>query len=192
MKSQSVRLTNGETIDNVVEVQFSQDGQAVLQLDVTDHAIRFGIEELLKFYKGKIDHIYVWHRCNGELCHTKVYGGESDLFDSQLREIAKEIEIAYPAIVAEESERCEHTGMTRDELESICGTDSQPAQITAIDREIKCGCCTLTALFNDGSTRALFSYYIDELTFSDADLIGLTAAEAHNLRAHRDVEYLRS
>lgn len=94
--------------------------------------------------------------------------------------------------IAEESERCEHTGMNRDELESICGTDSQPAQITAIDREIKCGCCTLTALFNDGSTRALFSYYIDELTFSDADLIGLTAAEAHNLRAHRDVEYLRS
>ncbi len=89
--------------------------------------------------------------------------------------------------IAEESERCEHTGMTRDELESICGTDSQPAQITAIDREIKCGCCTLTALFNDGSTRALFSYYIDELTFSDADLIGLTAAEAHNLRAHRDL-----
>lgn len=106
-KHTSVKLTNGETIENVVEVQFSLidktnadnlriTGVRLLQLDVTDRATRFGIDDLIKFYDGKIDHIYVWHRSNGTLCHTKVYGEETDVFDSQLIEIAKEIEIAYP------------------------------------------------------------------------------------------------
>ena len=67
-----------------------------------------------------------------------------------------------------------------------------PAQITAIDREIKCGHCTLTGLLNDGSTRKLFSFYIDELSFADSDLIGLTEDEAHELFRSRDVAYLRS
>lgn len=66
------------------------------------------------------------------------------------------------------------------------------AQITAIDREIKCGHCTLTGLLNDGSTRKLFSFYIDELSFADSDIIGLTEDEAHQLRQSRDVAYLRS
>lgn len=104
----SVKLTNGETIENVVEVQFSLidktnadnlriAGVRLLQLDVTDRATRFGIDDLIKFYDGKIDHVYVWHRSNGTLCHTKVYGDETDVFDAQLLEIAKEIEIVYPA-----------------------------------------------------------------------------------------------
>lgn len=76
-------------------------------------------------------------------------------------------------------------------IEGWCSVDGPP-QITAIDREIKCGHCTLTGLLNDGSTRKLFSYYIDELSFSDADLIGLTEDEAHKLFRSRDVAYLRS
>ena len=66
------------------------------------------------------------------------------------------------------------------------------AQITAIDREIKCGHCTLTGLLNDGSTRKLFRFYIDELSVSDADLIGLTEDQSHELFRSRDVAYLRS
>ncbi len=66
------------------------------------------------------------------------------------------------------------------------------AQITAIDREIKCGHCTLTGLLNDGSTRKLFSFYIDELSFADSDIIGLTEDEANELFRSRDVAYLRS
>ena len=93
----SVKLTNGETIENVVEVQFSANGNPILQIDITDKASKLGVDGLLKFYDGKIDHVYVWHRSNGTLCHTKVYGDETDVFDSQLLEIAKEIEIAYPA-----------------------------------------------------------------------------------------------
>jgi len=102
----SVKLTNGETIENVVEVQFSLidktnadnlriTGVRLLQLDVTDRATRFGIDDLIKFYDGKIDHIYVWHRSNGQLCHTMVYGNETSLFDNQLLEIEKELQIAY-------------------------------------------------------------------------------------------------
>lgn len=77
------------------------------------------------------------------------------------------------------------------EVSQAVGSPRTP-QITAIDREIKCGSCTLTGLLNDGSTRKLFSYYIDELSFSDADLIGLTEDEAHKLFRSRDVAYLRS
>ena len=70
--------------------------------------------------------------------------------------------------------------------------EAAPPQITAIDREIKCGYCTLTGLLNDGSTRKLFSYYVDELSFADSELIGLTEDQAHQLRHNRDVAYLRS
>lgn len=84
-----VRLTNGETIEHVLEVQFSADG-GILQIDVTDHAIRFGIQGLLSF-NGRIEHIYVWHLSNGQLCHTKVYGAETSLFENQLAEIEKEL-----------------------------------------------------------------------------------------------------
>ena len=70
--------------------------------------------------------------------------------------------------------------------------EAAPPQITAIDREIKCGYCTLTGLLNDGSTRKLFSYYVDELSFADSELIGLTEDEAHKLFRSRDVAYLRS
>lgn len=68
----------------------------------------------------------------------------------------------------------------------------EPPRITAVDREIKCGSCTLTAILNDGSTRKLFSFYVDELSFSDSELIGLTEAQAHELRHSKDVAYLRS
>lgn len=89
-----VRLTNGETIEHVLEVQFSADG-GILQIDVTDHAIRFGIQGLLSFFNGRIEHIYVWHLSNGQLCHTKVYGAETSLFENQLAEIEKELTIAH-------------------------------------------------------------------------------------------------
>lgn len=65
-------------------------------------------------------------------------------------------------------------------------------KITAIKRESIYGSCTLTATFDDGCEKLLFSYYIDELAFADADLIGLTEDEAHQLRQKRDTEYLRS
>lgn len=82
--------------------------------------------------------------------------------------------------------------LTDDGLDVAVRAVVEPPRITAIDREIKCGSCTLTGLLNDGSTRKLFSYYVDELSFADSELIGLTEDEAHKLFRSRDVAYLRS
>jgi len=64
--------------------------------------------------------------------------------------------------------------------------------ITSVKSETAYGSCTLTALFSDFSERRLFSFYIDELCFSTDELIGLTEAQAHELRHSKDVAYLRS
>lgn len=64
--------------------------------------------------------------------------------------------------------------------------------IQAIDRTTKYGSCTLVGFFSDNAERKLFSYYIDELSFADSELIGLTEEQAHQLRTQRDVAYLRS
>ena len=52
----------------------------------------------------------------------------------------------------------------------------------------------VSATFDDGTTKALFSFYPDEIEFENegAELIGLTEAEAHALRHRKDVAYLRA
>lgn len=87
-------------------------------------------------------------------------------------------------------EVCEHTGMTRDELESICGR-VEPI-IESIDRQIKNGDCTLVGLFSDNAERKLFSFYVDELSFDDSELIGKTETEAHHLNQQKTVAYLQA
>lgn len=64
--------------------------------------------------------------------------------------------------------------------------------IVSIRRESVYGSCTLYATYTDAQESILFSYYIDELAFSDAELIGKTEKEAHDLRLAKDVAYLRS
>lgn len=64
--------------------------------------------------------------------------------------------------------------------------------ITSIAREVFMGYATLTATLTDGTSTRLFSYYIDELSFSSAELVGLTVEQACRLRHARDVAYLRS
>ena len=51
----------------------------------------------------------------------------------------------------------------------------------------------LTATFDDGSRKELFTFYPDEIGFENegAELIGLTEAEAYALYRRKDVEYLR-
>ena len=48
------------------------------------------------------------------------------------------------------------------------------------------------ATFDDGTRKALFSFYPDEIRFDEGELVGLTEAEAHELRRRKDVEYLRA
>ncbi len=46
--------------------------------------------------------------------------------------------------------------------------------------------------YNDGTEETLFSFYPDELSFSEREFIGLTRDQAFSLRHRKDVSYLRS
>jgi hypothetical protein len=50
----------------------------------------------------------------------------------------------------------------------------------------------VTATYEDQSTEKLFSYYPDEISFRASEFIGLTRAEAVELRSRKDIAYLRS
>jgi len=50
---------------------------------------------------------------------------------------------------------------------------------------------SVTATFDDGSKEKLFTFYPDELSFTEGEFIGLTADKAHHLRHKRDVAYLQ-
>ena len=48
------------------------------------------------------------------------------------------------------------------------------------------------ATFEDGSTKSLFPFYPDEISFGASEFIGLTEQEAMALRHRKDVAYLQS
>ena len=48
------------------------------------------------------------------------------------------------------------------------------------------------ATFEDGTTKTLFSFYPDEISFQPSEFIGLTEAEAQDLRHRKDVAFLKS
>jgi hypothetical protein len=48
------------------------------------------------------------------------------------------------------------------------------------------------ATFEDGSTKTLFSFYPDEISFREHEFVGLTEQEAHTLFQKKDISYLRS
>ncbi len=50
----------------------------------------------------------------------------------------------------------------------------------------------VTATFDDGETKELFSFYPDEITFVESELLGLTRKQVGELRTRKDVAYLRS
>lgn len=54
------------------------------------------------------------------------------------------------------------------------------------------GQTTATATMSDDTTVELFGFYPDEIRFTEAELIGKTAAEAAALRRQRDISYLQS
>lgn len=64
--------------------------------------------------------------------------------------------------------------------------------IVSIRRETSSGYCSLYATCTDGKETLMFAFFTDELHFSDAELIGKTEKEAHDLRLAKDVAYLRS
>ena len=48
------------------------------------------------------------------------------------------------------------------------------------------------ATFEDGSTKTLFAFYPDEVTFRASEFVGLTEEDAHSLYQQKDTSYLRS
>ena len=48
------------------------------------------------------------------------------------------------------------------------------------------------ATFEDGTTKTLFSFFPDEISFTPTEFIGLTEEEAHSLFQRKDTTYLRS
>ena len=48
------------------------------------------------------------------------------------------------------------------------------------------------AEYDDGTSGLLMTYYPDELSFSEDELIGLTEEQAFKLKHDKDVAYLRS
>lgn len=45
--------------------------------------------------------------------------------------------------------------------------------------------------FSDGTSKTLFSFYPDEISFEEKELLGMTEGQAHQLRHNKDVDYLR-
>lgn len=73
------------------------------------------------------------------------------------------------------------------------------ARITAVDfteSAVAPGVVTAVCTLGDGTgptaTLGLFTFYRDELAFTADELVGLTEAEAHQLRHDKDVRYLQS
>lgn len=48
------------------------------------------------------------------------------------------------------------------------------------------------ATFEDGSSKSLFTFYPDEISFQASEFIGLTEEEARSLLQQKDSTYLRS
>ncbi len=48
------------------------------------------------------------------------------------------------------------------------------------------------ATFEDGTTKRLFSFYPDEVSFTPSDFVGFTEEEAHSLFQRKDTAYLRA
>ncbi len=50
----------------------------------------------------------------------------------------------------------------------------------------------VTVTFSDGTVETLFSFYPDEINFSEGEFIGLTVAKARALRQKKDIAFLQS
>ena len=66
------------------------------------------------------------------------------------------------------------------------------ASISAMPKDIFDKMPEVTATFDDGSKVVLFSYYPDELSFTEQEFIGLTEEEACHLKVMKDFKYLQS
>ncbi|MDA8646798.1 hypothetical protein N9L54_05150 [Porticoccaceae bacterium] len=50
----------------------------------------------------------------------------------------------------------------------------------------------VTVIFEDGSSKELFKFYPDEISFRPSEFVGLTEEDARRLRQAKDVAYLKA
>lgn len=119
-------------------------------------------------------------------------GEEESLFDTDdLEEAIKFITIVLTGKAGKALRH--HVSGAIERGEGVAITEQRAdAKITELIRDVKDGDCALSAIFDDGSERRLFNFYIDELAFFDADLIGKTEIESHYIHQQRMVAYLQS
>jgi hypothetical protein len=51
---------------------------------------------------------------------------------------------------------------------------------------------TVTVTLDNGRIKELFTFYPDELSFTESEFTGLTESEAHALFVQKDIAYLRN
>ncbi|WP_425952957.1 hypothetical protein [Ralstonia pseudosolanacearum] len=66
------------------------------------------------------------------------------------------------------------------------------ATISPLPTEIGDPMPVVSVEFDDGTTKKLFSYYPDEVSFTEAEFIGLTERQAVGLKGRKDLAFLRS
>lgn len=77
--------------------------------------------------------------------------------------------------------------MTSDPTIAACKIGPYPKSFEDIFNMPK-----VAVTYSDGSEETLFSFYPDELSFSEREFIGLTRDQAMRLRHRKDVAYLQS
>lgn len=87
-------------------------------------------------------------------------------------------------------------GLTLIEVFATIATMNKPrilkAEISPMPQSMFDPMPTVTAHFDNGEAKTLFSYYPDEISFQPSEFVGLTEDEARSLFHRKDVAYLQS
>jgi hypothetical protein len=69
------------------------------------------------------------------------------------------------------------------------------AAIGPMPRPMPAGMCdpmpSVTVQLSDGTTKTLFQFYPDEISFTEDEILGLTEEQARRLRHDKDIRWLR-
>lgn len=82
--------------------------------------------------------------------------------------------------------------MNQEEIDSGRMNKIVKARITAIPKQLGDPLPEVWITLADGTEKMLFTYYPDEISFSQSDFVGLTEEEARLLKFGRDRAYLQS
>jgi hypothetical protein len=82
--------------------------------------------------------------------------------------------------------------MNKEPLDSTMMAKIVNARITDLPKRLGDPLPEIWITLSDGSEKMLFRYYPDEISFSEAELVGLTEDEARLLKFGRDRAYLQS